>query len=86
MSREGDRETKLNNDQRTRAKLERLEARDWGERETRARDLEMTSWWREKNLLYLLITGRDYIYTLIHDRGKLSLGRVQADTGMRKGW
>ena len=67
-------------------KLKRLEARDWGERETRARDLETMSWWREKNLLYLLITGRDYIYTLVHDRGKLSLGRVQADTGTRKGW
>ena len=67
-------------------KLKRLETRDWGERETRARDLEMMSWLGKKNLLYLLITGRDYIYTLIHDRGKLSLGRVQADTGMRKGW
>ena len=63
-------------------------SRDWrlgtGERETRARDLEMMSRWREKNLSYLLITGRDYIYTLIHDRGKLSSGRVQADTGTRK--
>ena len=52
-----------------------------------ARDLETTNWEREKNLLCgLLITGRDYIYTPIHDRGKLSSGRVQADTGTRKGW
>ena len=55
MSQEGNKETKLNNDRRTRTKLERLEARDWGERDTMARDLEATSWGREKNLLYGLL-------------------------------
>ena len=67
MSRESDRETKLNNNRRTRTKFERLETRDWGERETRARDLEMTSWLREKNLLYLLCSSyyrsKTYIYS-----------------------
>ena len=64
MSQEGNRETKLDNDRRTRTELKRLEARDWRERDTMARDLETMSWEREKNLLYgLLITGRGYIYS-----------------------
>ena len=80
MSQEGNRETKLDNDQRTRMKLERLETRDWGERETRARDLETMSWWREKNLLYGLssfaaTTGARHIYTLIQDRGYANIER-----------
>ena len=51
-----------------------------------AGDLEMMSWWREKNLLYLRLLQEETIYTLIQDRGTLSLSRVQTDTGTREGW
>ena len=38
LNREGNRETKLNNDRWTSTKLERLETRDWGEREILGRE------------------------------------------------
>ena len=73
MNREGNRETKLDNDRRTRTKLERLETRDWGEREILGRETLRRRAGGGRRTFYIssiaATTGARHIYTLIQDRG-----------------